>query len=258
MKKQVWIPTRGGKKLEGLIRNPGGKGPFPTIVFVVGQGMTLHEWDGSFDEIASKLIDAGFATIQFAFDIFQKDGSIHELPVFTRASRVEDVLKWVHEQKFVDKERVGIVGQSYGVATVMAANLVGVESVLLVSGVYFPYDSLLRVYALRGTTFNFDGDTILRRSAGEVRVSKEYWQEAKSFDQIAQAKKIRVPVFMVQGNQDKYTVPEEIERVYQALPNKSKKQKTFMGGDHGIDEVPRSMREEFLRDVVQWFKETLA
>lgn len=257
MKKQIWISTRDEKKLEGLIRTPGGKGPFPTIIFVVGQGMTLHEWNGSFDEIASKLIDAGFATIQFAFDIFQKDGSIHELPVFIRASRVEDVLRRVLEQKFVDKGRVGIIGQSYGVATVMAANLVGVESVLLVSGVYFPYDSLLRVYTLRGTTFNFEGDTILRRSAGEVRVSKEYWQEAKSFDQIAQAKKMSMPVFMLQGDQDKYTIKEEIEMVYQALPSKSKKQKTFVGGDHGIDKVPRPMREEFLRDVVQWFRETL-
>lgn len=36
-----------------------------------------------------------------------------------------------------------------------------------------------------------------------------------------------------------------------------KKLKIFKGGDHGIVDVPRPMREELLREVVEWFKQTL-
>ena len=252
----VQIPTRGGE-LEGIVRLPRGQGPFPTVVLVVGQGMTLHEWKGSFDEIAERLVTEGFATVQFAFDVFDKDGNIHELPVFVRASRVEDVLAWTQKQAFVDAGKVGVIGQSYGVATVTAAHLQGVASVVLVSGVYFLYDSLIRVYTQRGTVFNFEGDTIMKRPAGDVWVSKEYWTEAKSFDQLALTKKMSMPVFMVQGDNDKYTVEEEVEAVYNALPNAHKKTKTFQGGDHGINNVPRPMRDEFLADLVAWFKETL-
>ena len=74
----VWIPTRDGKKLEGLLRKPfdktqgkpAGHGPFPTVVFVPGLGMTLHEWNNSFDEIVKALVAAGYLTLQFQFSIF--------------------------------------------------------------------------------------------------------------------------------------------------------------------------------------------
>jgi dienelactone hydrolase len=254
----VWIPTRDGKKLEGLVRKPEGKGPFPTVIFVVGLGMTLHEWKGTFDEIASTLVEAGFLTVQFAFDIFQHDGRVLELPVFARARFVEDVLQWARQLPDVDAGRVGILAQSYGVATVTAANLVNIQSVIWVSGVYLPYENFIKIWPIHGTILNFNGETIRHHADGtNTTVGKEFWTEMKSFNQLALAAKMKMPVFMIHGDQDKYFIKDQVEKVYSAIPNDKKRQKIFVGGDHGINEVPRPMREEFLRDVVQWYTETL-
>ena len=48
-----------------------------------------------------------------------------------------------------------------------------------------------------------------------------------------------------------------MKRFFDAIPVKQKKLLIFKGGDHGIVDVPRPLREEFLTDVVNWFKETL-
>jgi pimeloyl-ACP methyl ester carboxylesterase len=241
-----------------LIRKPKGTGPLPAILLVPGLGMTKHEWKGTFDEIAQKLVHEGFLTVQFAFDIFQKDGRIVEIPVYTRARYVEEMLRHVRALPDADPDRIGLIAQSYGVPTAAAADLAGVASVLFVSGVYFPYESFTRVWPTRGTVLQFDGETVRHHSDGQdTIVGKEFWTELRAFDQVALAKKLTMPVFMINGDQDKYAAKEDIDRVFGAIPGKMKKSKTFVGGDHGINEVPSPMREEFLHDVVEWFKETL-
>jgi fermentation-respiration switch protein FrsA (DUF1100 family) len=245
--------------MDTLVRKPKGNGPFPAVLLVPGLGMTKHEWKGTFDEIAKTLVEAGFLTVQFAFDIFKENGQVVELPVFTRAKSVEKVLRWMLSVPEVDKGRVGLIAQSYGVPTATAANLSEVRSVLFVSGVYFPYENFVRIWPTRGTTLNFDGDTVRHHDDGkDTTVGKEFWTELMSFDQLALTKKLTMPVFIIQGDQDKYSISDQVEAVYQTLPGKKKKKKTYKGGDHGINEVPRQIREEFLRDVVAWFTESLA
>ncbi len=264
----VWIPTRDGKKLEGLLHRPSGPGPFPAAIFVHGLGMTMHEWNGSLDEIAGRLNDSGILTLQFQFDIFKPDpserlgvgGSVRELPLDERAQQFEDALKWLLARPDVDTKRIGILAQSYGVPTVLS--LAGlnpaVKSYVFVSGTYFPEKSIRRVYEERGVTVNFHGDTRLPRSSGEeTTVGREFWPSLASFDPIKEVKKLTQPVLMIHGDQDTKVSTAEAKHVFTATSSKKKQLKIFKGGDHGITDVPRPMREEFLTDVVKWFKTTL-
>lgn len=254
----VLIPTKDGGDLEGLIRIPKGKGPFPTVLFVAGLGMTMHEWRNSFDEIAKRLVSEGMMTLQFTFDIFKSDGRVFELPLGERAKRVGEVMDWLLTMPNVDKNRIGLLAQSYGVPTAMSANLQRIRSVVLVGGVYTLYDSIVWTYKAHGAKLHFDGETTLPRSSGEhTTVGKEFWVDAKAFDHVAAAAAMTMPSFLIHGDKDRNLTVDEVKKAYQAFASKGKRLKIYKGGDHGINEVPRPMREEFLGDVVQWFTKTL-
>ncbi|MDP1722009.1 MAG: prolyl oligopeptidase family serine peptidase [Candidatus Gottesmanbacteria bacterium] len=259
MKKQsVQIPVRHKIALDGLIRKPDGKGPFPAVIFVSGLGMTMHEWKNSFDEIAQKLIDIGIMTVQFTFPIFDAEGRCRELPLKRRGEIVEDVLSWVRKRSDVQKERIGVLAQSYGAVTVLGIDTRRIQTLLFVGGAYFPLKSIARVYTEKGVKINYNGDTSLPRSSGEnTTVGKEFWKDIKTFDDIGRAKRLRFSVFMVHGDQDSKIPISDAQRVFDAIPSKRKKIKIFKGGDHGIVDVLRSMREELLKEVVEWFKFTL-
>lgn len=255
---RIWIPTADGKRLEGLLRKPTWNGPFPAVVFVSGLGMTMHEWNNSFDEIAQRLVAVGILTVQFTFPIFDAKEKCRELALGKRGEIVEGALSWVRKRSDVQKERIGIVAQSYGAATLLGADIGGIRTLLLVSGAYFPLKSIARVYREKGVRINYEGDTSLPRSSGEnTTVGKEFWKDIKTFDDIAHAKKLRLPVFMVHGDRDSKIPVSDAQKVFDAIPGKHKKLKIFKGGDHGITDVPRPMREEFLALVTDWFTKTL-
>ena len=254
----VHIPTKQKRYLRGILRRPSGNGPFPVVLFVAGLGMTMHEWNNSHDEIARRLVDKGIMTIQFQFPIFDAKGRCRELPLKKRAAIVEDVMKWLRKRKDVRADRIGIFAQSYGVPTVLSADSLALKSYIFGSGAYYPNRSITRVYQERGVTINYNGDTSLPRSSGEnTTVGKEFWQGLKGFDVIKKAKSLRTPVLLIHGDQDTKVTSEEVRKVFASIVAKQKKLKIFIGGDHGITDVPREIREEFLTDVVGWYLRTL-
>jgi len=252
------IPVRDGKYLDGLMRKQEGNGPFPAVILVSGLGMTMHEWNNSFDEISNRLVNDGILTLQFTFSIFYPDGSCRELPLDKRAAEFTDVLSWITKRQGVDTHRVGILAQSFGVPTVLCTDLTTVKSLVFVGGAYDPYTSISKVYKELGTMINYQGDTTLPRSSGEnTTVGKEFWKSLASYDDIVQVKRIHQSAYMIHGDHDTKIPVSDAQKVFDAILNKNKKLKIFKGGDHGITDVPRPMREEFLRDVAEWFRKTL-
>lgn len=235
--------------MDTLIRKPKGKGPFPAVLFVAGLGMTMHEWNNSFDEIAQRLADAGIMTVQFQIPTFDAQGNSYEVPIRRRATMVEEAFLWLSKQKDVLPDRIGVVAQSYGVTTALAANLPKVRTSVWVSGAYVPQNSLAKAYK--------EVEELRRSSGKNTIVGKAFWEDVRKFDDVALAQKIHFPIFVIHGDKDNKIPVSDAKMVFHALGSSKKKLKVFEGGDHGITDVPRSMRDEFLHDVVEWFKETL-
>lgn len=258
VQENISIPSRGGKSLQGLIRKPKGSGPFPVVIFVHGLGMTMHEWKNSFDEISERLTAEGFATLQFNFDI-SKDSEVRELPLRKRAKQLNDVTEWLVRESFVDTSRIGLLAQSYGVATALSSNVKPIKSMIFVGGTYNLEEAITRVYRELGVKINYGGDTTLPESSGEhTTVDKCFWQDAKKFSSKLQAKLIKTQsVFVIHGDGDTKISPSDAKDFYNTLHTKNKKLKIFIGGDHGITDVPRPMREELLALVTDWFSKTL-
>ncbi len=254
MNEAVWIPNRFGEKLEALIRKPDGNGPFPAVVIVSGFGMDLHEWKNSNDEVSKRLVEAGFLTVQFNFSVV---GTGRELALPHRAKELASVLTWVKQNKNVITERIGIHATSFGAPTTLSASLFGVKSLSFASGVYW-LTRFRKQFQGRGATIYYDRDTALPRASGKKTiVGPEFWPSIDVFDPLVIAQKLTAPMLVIHGDQDDKIDTVDVKRFFDAVAAKQKKLKIFKNGGHGITDVPRAIREEFLNEVVAWFKKTL-
>ncbi len=254
IKQSVQIPVRDEIALDGLIRRPEGGGPFPAIIIVSGFGMDLHEYKNSNDEVSLLLVDVGFLTVQFNFSVV---GTERELALPDRAKELASVVKWVKQNKNIVRDRVGIHATSFGAPTTLSINTAGIKSFVFVSGVYW-LTKFRKQFQGRGATIYYDKDTELPRSGGrKTIVGPEFWPSIDAFDPLIVAPKLTAPVLVIHGDCDDKIDTVDVKRFFDAVISKQKKLKIFKNGDHGITDVPRPMREEFLKEVVLWFQSTL-
>lgn len=250
----VRIPVAHGKVVSGVIRKPHGSGPLPTVIFVSGFGMDMHEYKNSNDEVSKRLVEAGFLTVQFNFSVV---GTERELALPDRARELDTVLNWVRQNKFVLKNRVGIHATSFGAPTTLSAHIDFVQSIVFASGVYW-LTRFKTQFQGRGATIYYDIDTELPRSGGKKTiVGPEFWPSIDEFDPLVIARTLTAPVFVIHGELDDKIDTVDVKRFYSALKSKQKKIKIFKNAGHTIADVPRPMREEFLKQIVAWFYKTL-
>lgn len=260
MNTNVTITTVSGEKLNILIKMPATSGVFPAVILVQGFGMDMHENKNSHDEIALKLNEAGIATIQFDFSYhnYVDESSTKELSVPKRADEVNQVIDFVSQLPQMNKEKIGLLGMSLGVSTVLMCKYEDVKSLALISGLGFKPEEFIRRFEARGAKINRTGDSQLPRSNGKSTiVSADFWPGIEAINQLERVKNINLPVLAVHGSNDLIFSTENAKAVFDNIPSTHKQFKLFEQGDHGIIEVPKQMREDFLTCVVNWFKETL-
>lgn len=153
----------------------------------------------------------------------------------------------------------GLHATSMGVPSTLLADYSRCAALCFVSGAYQVNRSIHKVYEEeRGVKINYEGTTVLLRGSGaKTPVGPGFWKSIASFVALREVRKIKIPVFLVHGDQDTKVSTAEVQEVFVVIPSKSKKLKIFVSGDHGITDVPRAMREEFLTIVTDWFKNTL-
>lgn len=263
----LWITNRFGEKLEALLRKPirqaqgkpDGKGPFPAVIFVSGFGMDLHEYINSNDEISKLLVSKDILTLQFSFSGCGKsEGDYSQMTLERQGLQVEDVIEWISKREDIQGEKIGIHATSMGVPSTLLSNYSSRAALCFVGGAYQVNSSIHRVYEEeRGVKINYTGTTQLPRGSGATTpVGPRFWKSIAAFDALREVRKIKIPVFLIHGDQDTKVSTAEVQEVFAVIPSKKKQMKIFKGGDHGISEVPRAMRDEFLNEVVNWFTKT--
>lgn len=254
------LANKFGENLDILLRKPQGKKKLPCVILVQGIGMDMHEWKNSHDEIAKRLVHQNFATVQFNFS-YQKnvtDTLDSEIGLAKRAKELEDVIAWTVKNPHLDPVRVGIYAMSFGVSTVLLTSLHHIRSLCLTCGIGFRPENYIKRYLNRGDTINKDGETRLTRSSGKTMiVQADFWPSLENLRQEELVAKLRIPVFVVHGNLDEYVTNDDMQCVYGAIKSRGKKLKVYNGAHHGFDDAPKKIHDEFLHDVLKWFKTTL-
>lgn len=259
-KRDVTILLENGETLGGLVHIPDGEGKFPIIILVQGIGWDYHEDNGSHDEIAMTLSEYGFVIVQFNFSYQTRVTNFidRDIPLDKRAFEVEQVVHWILQQDYIKKDAVGIYAMSFGVSTVLMMNLRAVRSLCFVGGLGFQPELFLKRYINKGAIINKAGETMLPRSNGKLlALGTDFWPSFDTLDQKKLVEKLVIPICVLHGDQDVYVDFENAKDVYARISSNNKKLKIFKGGDHGMNKVPQAMREEFLRDIVDWFQKTL-
>lgn len=257
--KKIFIESRFNEKLETHIKWSGDEGSHKTVVFVSGFGMDLHEWANSFDEIAKKLVESGYLTIQFSFSgLGKSEGNYRSTSISKQSQELRDVIRFARKFKQGDPNKVGIIAQSLGASVTVQSLPLQVNSIIFISGSLNPLGSLKRVFhEERGVNINPKGVTRLPRSGGKVtEIGYQFWDDLQKINLTKKLKESQFPIFVIHGSLDTKVLDEEAKEIIESHSGMSKL-KIFSKGDHGIEEVSPEVRRQFLEDIIDWFEDTL-
>lgn len=256
--RKTFIKSRFKEKLETHIQWKGSKKQYPTVVFVSGFGMDLHEYINSFDEIAERLIKEGFLTIQFSFaGTGRSQGDYSETSTSKQAQEIQDVFKYAKKLERVNSERIGIISQSMGVPATILSFPLEIKSLVTISGAVFPIKSLKKVFKERGVEINLKGTTRFPKSDGSVTIIKEeFWQAINGINFPKRLSKFDYPLLVIHGSLDTKIEEENSRQLISEYKGKSRLE-IFSKGDHGITDVTKEVRDNFLSLIIDWMNITL-
>jgi fermentation-respiration switch protein FrsA (DUF1100 family) len=212
-------------KLPGTLTVPNGKGPFPGMVLVHGSGPNdRDETVGAvkvFKDLAEGLASHGIVVLRYEKRTKQYPGKMKGLAKMTVADEtVDDAAKaaaLLRTQAEVDPNRVYVLGHSLGgyVApriaeedgklaglVILAGNVRPMEDVAIGQAEYlgFKGPQLDDAKAMQAKVKKLDvGDEDLPAVMGEPA---SYWIDLKGYDPAAQAKRLGLPMLILQGERD--------------------------------------------------------
>lgn len=247
MKEQkISIQNSHNEKLVGLMTAPSDKKErHPSIILAHGFGVTKEE-SGMFDNIANNLAKAGFMVFRFDFSgCGESEGDYSETSLSKLRDDLSCILDYVKSRPDVDDLKVGILGQSFGTATIIALKP-KVQCLIMTSSVSHPQDTLKRSFA---DGFNPDGVSEKLKSSGKIiKIKSQFWADLNNYELLKFIKKINIPILFIHGSNDDKCPISEMEAYFKNA-NKPKKKVILKGADHGL----RPQREEMQKLITKWF-----
>jgi dienelactone hydrolase len=212
-------------KLPGTLTVPVGAGPFPAVVLVHGSGPNdRDETVGGakvFKDLAEGLASRGIVVLRYEKRTLQYRARIAAIKNYTvQEETVEDAVNaiaTVRSQPEVNGRRVFIIGHSLGayVAPRIAEQDGKLAGIVLMAGNARPIEDLL---VDQVTYMGITGQQLEQAKAIQTKVKKlapgdedtpafggvpvSYWLDLKDYDPAAAAKKLGIPMLILQGERD--------------------------------------------------------
>jgi dienelactone hydrolase len=212
-------------KLPGTLTVPVGAGPFPAVVLVHGSGPNdRDETVGGvkvFKDLAEGLASRGIVVLRYEKRTLQYRARIAAIKNYTvQEETVEDAVNAiaaVRSQPEVNGRRVFIIGHSLGgyVAPRIAEQDGKLAGIVLMAGSARPLEDLL---VEQVTYMGITGKQLENAKALQAKVKKlepgdedspafggvpvSYWLDLKDYDAVAAAKKLGIPMLILQGERD--------------------------------------------------------
>jgi uncharacterized protein len=280
--------------LAGTLTLPGqGHAPFPAVVTLTGSG--AHFRDGNrtdepdyrpFRQIAERLAGCGVATLRL--DDRGVGGSAGDADAATAEDTAADAraaLEFLRGRRDIDARRLGLVGHSYGgeIAPMVAAEDPSLAAVVLLAGPARTFRETMR-YQIR---YRIETDPLIpprdreaaladamRQQQQNVEASTAAWRRSiQDRDPLPTARRLRMPVLILQGLTDRAVDPEDsrlLERAIREGGNHKVEVRLFPGVNHHFQHDPVGAREgyrtlptqdlapEVLDALCSWLGATLA
>lgn len=219
-------------KLPGTLTIPNGAGPFPGVVLVHGTGpFDRDETVGGtkmFRDLAEGLASRGIAVLRYEKRTMQYRSKLtgsHEMTVEDEV--IEDAVRaaaLMREQKEIDPKRVYVIGHSLGgyVAPRIAEQDGKLAGMILLGANARPLEDVIVDQAeyIGVPARDLDG---VKAAAKRVKaleqadsdapallgMSAQYWLDLKGYEPVAAAKKLGIPILVLQGERDFQTTMKD-------------------------------------------------
>ena len=244
---QISIANEFGEWLFGDVTYPNkGDKNNPAIILVPGFGVDRHE-SGMFDDLSLKLSSQGYFVFKIDFSgCGDSEGDYSETSLTKQKGDLKKILKFVKTYKGVDRNRIGILAQSFGTAVTLALKP-NVDAIVLMGSIAHPYELMKKLFT---EDFNPDGISSRKRSGGNVtKVGPQFWKDLKDYDLIYNIKQIVTPILFIHGEKDDKVPLQETEQLLRSAGNKISDFVPLKGADHGL----RPKRDEMNIFVTNWF-----
>jgi dipeptidyl aminopeptidase/acylaminoacyl peptidase len=250
--------ARDGQKIHGYLTMPVEKKKGLPLVVLPHGGPNLRDVWG-YDWMVQFLANRGYAVLQMNYRGSPGYGSEfyvrgkHEIGRGIQ-NDIDDGARWAIAQGFADPARVGIVGGSYGGYSALYA--LGNSPELYRCGI-----------SIAGVT---DWAEIFKeRKADEYKFAFLHFQEwigdpktdaefLASISPVNFAAKIKAPVFIVQGKEDRTVPPKQARRMVAALEKAGNKPQTLYFPNEGHGFAKEKNRAKLLREIEAFLAKNLA
>ena len=205
------------------------------------------------------MVNNGFLVLRFSFaGCGKSDGDFKEMTISRQAAQVQDVFSFLQKEPLVDKKRIGILAQSMGGPSVIQALPLKAFSLVFLSSVFEPEESLKMVLKRKKVKINPQKVTYVPRSDESLTpLGSQIWRDFKKIDlKIKVQRHVHFPVLVFHGELDTYVTTKEVKKYFQYFPGK-KELVIYPEGDHGLEDIPPVLRQEVLEKIVSWFKISL-
>lgn len=248
----VFKSTKGDMALWGVLSLPKRREKVPVVIAVHGFGGTKSK--RKFVELGRIFAQNGIAVLRFDFSgCGDSEGHFEKLSISQQVSELVDAYNFLKKQPKTDMNRIGFLGHSLGALIVcLLESQYGViyktKSLVLVAPALNQKD-LAKIW--------FAPSQIrMWRKQGYLdaprRIGVQYLNEAKDYSPIAS--KIRIPVIVIHGTEDKDVPLKFAKNVFKALGGK-KELKIIEGADHDFESY--LTKEIFINLSLGWFKNYL-
>lgn len=239
-------------ELVATFASPGDPDRRPTLLFVHGKGGRASEWG----EDALRALALGYNVLLPDLRGHGRSGGRYMTFGFLEKDDLVNAITAARERWNIDPHRLGVHSCSAGssIALELAANRAGVRALWLESpfadpremarhylsaatGIPPPFLSLATRWAVSATVASVKKDLGLERAAGGLEHA----------DPVAALERVRCPVLLVYGEEDRLVPPRFVERLIEALPPGSSVFRAAGAGHcHHENEPARVVKDEYL------------
>ena len=251
----IVLDARDGAKLHGYITFPKNKNKnLPLIVLPHGGPHGVRDYWG-FNSEVQVLANAGYAVLQINYR--GSDGYGLE---FKRAGYKEwggliqrdiiDATKWAIKKNIADKNRICIMGASFGAYSAVQSAILEPElyqCVIANAGVY----DLEMMYEEGDIPEVFYGEDYLERVVGKDK------KKLKDFSPVYNLKKLKAEILIAHGVKDRRTPFDQAEALIDGLDDIGKKYEVFVKEKEGHGFYKDENQAEYLKRVIRFIDRNL-